>query len=959
MKPEGHSKPKDPRPQTRGRSSAMGENPTITLHRILTTCAGHMRNGLIMVLASAFVVACPLPRDRDPDPPPADKQFLMDSVPRGNSDQILVSQADADGSGTDADPAKQTVFIPPTIPEPPTVPPVPPDPDLVVGDPPEDADHEEPGREMEAVEFAPPIRSREERRDEVPAEFDWRVLHFSSGAFRPQAPGLDPAMAEAIPMLAQAKREEIYGFLLMEDYLAEQHREALARLGVRTLGPHGNAHKIAIPVDEEADVAQRVAELDFVHWVGFSPPELKRHLNLDRLFQERNELAAERVPPLVPMYLNLFDIDPGGQFLSEILVALKQTGAPGAAAGHFDRDLLAYRVLIPWDEVDALSALDFVLFMDPVLEMALDPPETRRKHDESTPTIGGDYIRPMYNGAPVVFGIMDTGFMVGSAAPATHQDLNKWGLGHNFTEDGTSVWNDGQGHGTHVLGTVAGTGAANSRYRGMAPGVGSSSNQRIRAAQVFRLVPGVGWRTNAAIANDAMEWLGGQGAHVINYSGGESEAMTRKQDAMVWAHRQLYVVSAGNAGPGAQTISSPGKNALTVGNIRDFDFGGVGQIWTSSSRGPTSDGRMKPNVVAPGRWVRSATAGTTGGYNNSSGTSMAAPHVAGLASTMMHHYPVFQYRPMLTRARLMATSILHDDDVSLAQRNSYGMGRVSSYKAHWRRDNANGWKGHWSWGNVHSNNYLHRDFTVPSGAQRLVVVMTWDEPPASAGASQQRLWDLELWLQHNPGSLPSNPWTNVPPSNRRAWSWVDNSLYLIVDNPAAGTWRMMAVPYDAPHPFWSGYTLPTGMAATVIRGDTTPNMSLTASASTTIPAVGDTFEITTTVSSPSYITSGVHLRNTVLPAGIQLVDVRTTRADGVEMSFGNNREFTLGNVVQGNPRTVIWTFRAATIGCRDIRFRAWSENGGTRNTSATVCAFPSFAPRFPIPFPWPFPLPRI
>ena len=890
-----------------------------------------MTRTLLGVLAAAVLPACPRPEP----PPPPPESALMDLVPRGNLNYVLATQAGAAGAGT-AGPAKDIVSVPP-IPRPPTTP-QPPGPDPIQDELPEGAEHEDPGREMEAATFTPPVRSRQEARDGQQPEVNWRVLHFGSGTFRPD-PGLDPAMATAIRTLGAEGREEVFGFLLMEEYLAERHREELAQLGVRTLGPHGNAHKVAIPIDENAETAEKVAALDYVHWIGFSPRELKRHMDLDQLLDERTRLSADRVPERAPMFLNVFDLDPDGRLMEHVLEGLDDELRRQTSVGHFDADILAYRAVLPWDAVNELIAHDFVLFVDPMLEIALDPVEERQKHDESTPTVGADYVRPHYNGAPIVLGIMDTGFMVGSAAPTTHQDLNKWGLGVNFTGDGTSVWNDGQGHGTHVLGTIAGTGTANSRYRGVAPGIGSSSNARIRAAQVFRLVPGVGWRTNDAIANDAMDWLGGQAAHVINYSGGESASMTRKQDAKVWANRQLYVVSAGNAGPGSQTISSPGKNALTVGNVRDFGFETVGRIWTSSSRGPTGDGRMKPNVVAPGRWIMSANAGTTTGYNDSSGTSMAAPHVAGVASTMMHHYPVFRYRPMLTRARLMATSILHDDDTTLAQRNTYGMGRVSSYKAHWRRDNSGGWRGHWSWGNVHSNNYLYRDITVPSGARRLVVAMTWDEPPASAGASQQRIWDLELWLQHNPPATPpSNPWTNVPPSNRRAWSWVDNTLYLIVNNPAAGTWRMSAVPYDAPHAFWSGYTLPTGIAAAVIRGDATPNMGLSASAATSTPSVGSNFQVTTTVSSPSYISSGVHLRNTVLPTGVQLINVQTTRADGVNMGFGTNREFTLGDVVQGNSRTVTWTFRATTPGTRTLTFRAWSANGGTRTSSVTVTA---------------------
>ena len=110
---------------------------------------------------------------------------------------------------------------------------------------------------------------------------------------------------------------------------------------------------------------------------------------------------------------------------------------------------------------------------------------------------------------------------------------------------------------------------------------------------------------------------------VVNMSGGAAgtnqtgtDSTSRKLDDKVWTNRQAYVVCSGNNGPGAGTIWSPGvaKNALTVGNVLDNGHLTVGDIANSSSRGPTGDARMKPNVVAPGSTVTSARAGTTNLY---------------------------------------------------------------------------------------------------------------------------------------------------------------------------------------------------------------------------------------------------------------------------------------------------------------------------------------------------------
>ena len=96
----------------------------------------------------------------------------------------------------------------------------------------------------------------------------------------------------------------------------------------------------------------------------------------------------------------------------------------------------------------------------------------------------------------------------------------------------------------------------------------------------------------------------------------------------------LFVVAAGNAGPNASTVTSPGTAdaALTVGAVDKQD-----QMTSFSSRGPRlGDGAVKPEITAPGAGIIAArAAGTDLGesqgqfYTKLSGTSMATPHVAG------------------------------------------------------------------------------------------------------------------------------------------------------------------------------------------------------------------------------------------------------------------------------------------------------------------------------------------
>ena len=786
-----------------------------------------------------------------------------------------------------------------------------------------------------------------------PAQRDWRTLTFSSGAFTPQ-PGLDQRMVSGLPALRDTGRGFVYGFVSLNVFLTETIRDELAQLDVTLLGPHGTMHKVRLPADAAA--LADVVDLPHVEWVGFSTLQQKTSGALD--VRMRNlDVGARNESADLQLVVNLFDDDPAGTFRE----VLEQTGA---VVRNWDADLRAYLVTASPAEIEALIGLDFVLFVEPLLR-------ERAFHDESMALIGADYIRgngegSRYDGSSVRLGIMDSGFAMGATSEPVHLDLDRrFGCGENTLTpekgDWEEVWRDGTGHGTHVLGTITGTGAANPRYRGVAPGLGKSSSASIAAAKVF----GDDGFSKDSSVTDGMEFLAtgcsGGRPHVVNYSGGaapdEGEAWNgteltpRTLDAMVWEHQQTYVVAAGNEGPRSGSIGSAGaaKNALTVGNVLDQGYTEVGDLWMTSSIGVTADLRMKPNVVAPGRWVRSAKAGTRDEYVSKSGTSMAAPHVTGLVATLMDHYPQMKYEPALVRAILMATAILHDDDTTPAEagvsprRDKYGLGRVSSYVAHWSRSRPGGWTGSWLSGKASATTYGTRKVDVPSGSRRLVVVATWDEPPASAGAPAAVSYDYDLWIDRN---------GNCGRGNCGQWasqSREDNVEYLIIDNPPAGTYDVKLYPRNG----LLGDGVPYGIAVNVIRGDPTPSMSLTATSSTPRPLLGQEFTITTTVSTPSYIASGVHLALTSPLSSSRHTDTTTTRKDGVTMRFPEvgtaATELTLGNVVVDSSRSATWKLVPTAAGRQTYRFRAWSENGGTKYVTLTVDVAAPGAPDLVVP----------
>ena len=243
----------------------------------------------------------------------------------------------------------------------------------------------------------------------------------------------------------------------------------------------------------------------------------------------------------------------------------------------------------------------------------------------------GDGAPAAYSAGDLVAAVIDTGIDAG------HADLDEGKvLAFKDFVSGQATPYDDNGHGTHVAGTIAGDGdgRADGAYAGVAPA----------AALVGAKVLDANGGGTMADVTAAIDWVvqvkDVYGIEAINLSlgaAGCSDGTDATSQAVNAAHAAglVVAVAAGNEGPGTCTIGSPGAaaNAVTVGAMADTAAGGFGQA-SFSSRGPTADGRAKPDISAPGVDIGSAQAGTTNGYVSYSGTSMATPFTAGVALLM-------------------------------------------------------------------------------------------------------------------------------------------------------------------------------------------------------------------------------------------------------------------------------------------------------------------------------------
>ena len=273
--------------------------------------------------------------------------------------------------------------------------------------------------------------------------------------------------------------------------------------------------------------------------------------------------------------------------------------------------------------------------------------------DKSIPLIdANDVWAKNTTGAGVRVAILDTGI-------TTRSEVNI-AASADFTGEGVGAFN---GHGTHVAATATNT---HTTYRGVAPEAGLIDAKVLNGSGrgfVSNIIAGIEWATtNADILSLSL------GAAISQCDG--TDSLSLAVDNAVSAGK-IVTVAAGNLGPGAGTITSPGcsKKAITVGASDDAD-----NIASFSSRGPTADGRTKPDVVAPGVGIISLNNSATG-IRSMSGTSMATPHVAGVAALLKSKNPALDQTAFL--------QVLKDSSKNLGlDANTQGFGRVDTLAAY-------------------------------------------------------------------------------------------------------------------------------------------------------------------------------------------------------------------------------------------------------------------------------------
>jgi subtilisin family serine protease len=350
-----------------------------------------------------------------------------------------------------------------------------------------------------------------------------------------------------------------------------------------------------------------------------------------------------------------------------------------------------------------IAARPDVAYVGPNLEIPAPEPV------EMTPAVDGPDA-PVWNVAQInaddvwsTFGVTGTGIVVSNIDTGvlyTHTALvdgYRGNMGGGVFDHNYNWWDpygdmpdypyDWHSHGSHTIGTMAG-GDYGGQEIGVAPGAqwiacngfdhgGSGYTAELLECAEFILAP---WDLTGANPNPAMR------PHVVNNSWGGGQAQWWYNQA-IYAWRAAGILptfSNGNSGPGCGTAGDPGDmpNVIAAGATNNADV-----IADFSSRGPAAvSGILKPNISAPGVNVLSAyNDGTIGGM---SGTSMASPHVAGLAALIWSAQPelignvALTYEVIEQTAMGITTSQGCGGDLPTdIPNNVYGWGRIDAFEA--------------------------------------------------------------------------------------------------------------------------------------------------------------------------------------------------------------------------------------------------------------------------------------
>jgi hypothetical protein len=561
---------------------------------------------------------------------------------------------------------------------------------------------------------------------------------------------------------------------------------AISGAGIMSVGSISPSRKM------HADVAGGIVRSWTV--VGPTPDKLKSQLDSGMISVE--ELQKAQSDPMVAV-LVMFH---GDADLAADSARLAQ--AMGARVETLIDPVRTAVMHVRASRMDELASDDSVMWVEPPL------PALQELNAENRALTGVNTV----NAAP--YGLDGTGVTVlvyDGGKVFAHPDLaGRLTVGPTDT---SGVSN----HATHVAGTVGGSGAGNANNRGMAPGVQIVSygfempgglsegflytNPGDLLADYTAAITQFG----ADISNNSIgtntepngfpcEWQGNYGvtsALIDSIARGSTGNPFR----IVWANgneRQGSRCDVEGFGDFFSTAPPAGaKNHIAVGSVdSDTDLSSSFSSW-----GPVDDGRIKPDISAPGCQAGGdggvTSLSSSGGYTTLCGTSMASPTAAGISALILEQYRLsFPDRPDLRNCTLKAILANTAEDRGNAGPDyQFGYGSIRAVDAVDAVIAENVVEAEVGQGGVYR-------FVVIIGAEdtELRVTAAWDDAPGTPNVNPALVNNLDMRVLDSSGNTYF-PWTLNPanpsaPAVRTTGDSVNNIEQVFIPNPAPGAYTV-------------------------------------------------------------------------------------------------------------------------------------------------------------------------
>ncbi|MBP6962944.1 MAG: S8 family serine peptidase [Armatimonadetes bacterium] len=571
----------------------------------------------------------------------------------------------------------------------------------------------------------------------------------------------------------------------------------------------------------------RVMALESVRWVQRVKPEHRKDASLKAEGAGSVEVAIKIFRDESPSAVESFVKGAGGSML--------------ASAGASDRYLLA---ALPANSLDALASLESVEWIEPWVQ-------PRPVNNVAQGIIGVHDVRERIGlyGAGQVIAFADSGLDTGSQSTMSADFANR--ILAAFALRRQDDWSDPTGHGTHSIGVATGSGALSGSNPGQHSYDTSFAGVAPEAGIVVQSIGDTsGFVYPPLVLSTLFQPTYDLGARVHNDSWGSPVSgkytfYSQQVDEFINAHRDFIAVfPMGNDGRdgnsdgvtdlGQAYAPATAKNCIAVGateNVRsdgwntrygdawpgDFPVAPLRNDYISdnaqgmaswSSRGPCVDGRIKPDICAPGTNILSARThavpGVTGWmlYNPDyifwGGTSMSTPMVAGTAALVRQHY--IENRGVTPSAALIKATLLNGaTDLTPGQ-------HASPMEVPPRPNSVQGW------GRVNLSATLDPpapkvlefvdegtglltgqsrifEYSVLGSSVPFSVTLVWTDPPSGSLSGKQLVNDLHLRVEKPGGQIVLGNGTVDTTNNVES---VD------IASPAVGTYRITVIGNNVP-----------------------------------------------------------------------------------------------------------------------------------------------------------------